>query len=436
MAEQAEAERAVLFVNLRGVPAEDRSALTAARRLGYAVDLLAPSLPAHAAGLVRRFRAVDTDDLEQALCAARALAGRGAPSGVLTWGDRGVELVALIGADLGLPALSAAAAHRARHKPSMREAVAAHDPGLVGRHMTVRDRVDIPPAVEWVGFPAVLKPAAAAGSMGIFEVRDRGQVEAAFAELSAWLRTAPRAWRGEREHGELVLDEFLAGPEFSVEGWVQDSAVTIAGITEKWTTDPFHLEYQHVHPYGRSEADQAVLRKGAERVVRALELDHCAFHLEAKLTPQGFRLIEVAARPAGDFIASHLIPLSTGIDFHANCIRIACGRPPVLGAADSLSAGVRFVLADVEGVYRGLDGLAEVLQLGSVEHVFMEIPIGTAVRLPPADYDTQRVAAVVARGPDRETVLDALDNAARHCLPHVTCVRVECPCDASGRAGS
>ena len=49
-------EPAILFVNLRGVPSEDRSALIAARRLGYAVDLVAPSLPAHAAGLVRQFR--------------------------------------------------------------------------------------------------------------------------------------------------------------------------------------------------------------------------------------------------------------------------------------------------------------------------------------------------------------------------------------------
>jgi biotin carboxylase len=413
------AEKSVLFVNLRGVPAEDRSALVAARRLGYAVDLVAPSLPAHATGLVREFRAVDTDDPEQGLCAARALADRTAPSGVLTWGDRGVELVALIAADLGLPALSPRAAHRARHKPSMRDA-AGRVPGLVGRHMAVRGRADLGPAVREVGFPAVLKPAAAAGSMGIFEVRDRDQAEAAFDLLSGWLREAPRAWRGACEHGELILDEFLEGPEFSVEGWVHGGTVTIAGITDKCTTDPFHLEYQHVHPSGRSQADQNVLREGTERVVRALELDHCAFHLECKLTPRGFRLIEVAGRPAGDFIASHLIPLSTGIDFHGNCIRVACGRPPVVAAVDSLFAGVRFLLADLEGVFQGLDGLAEVLQLGSVEHVFIEVPVGTTVRLPPSDYDTQRVAAVLTRGPDHGAVLDTLATAARHCLPHLT----------------
>jgi biotin carboxylase len=414
------AERAVLFVNLRGVPAEDRAALIAARRLGYAVDLVAPSLPAHARGLVREFLAVNTDDLEQGLRGARKLADHAKPSGVLTWGDRGVELVALIGADLGLPTLSTQAAHRVRHKPSMRDATAARAPGLVGRHRAVSDRADLERAMQEVGFPAVLKPAAAAGSMGIFEVGDRDQAERAFDRLSGWLREAPRAWRGTREDGELILDEFLGGPEFSVEGWVHEGAVTIAGITDKWTTDPFHLEYQHVHPARMPEADQEVLRDGTEQVVRALELDHCTFHLECKLTPKGFRLIEVAGRPAGDFIASHLIPLSTGIDFHANCIRVACDEPPIIRARDPLVAGVRFLLANREGVYRGLDGLDEVLQPGTVEHVFLEIPVGTTIRLPPADYDTQRVAAIVTRSCCHETVLTTLDTAARRCLPLVT----------------
>jgi hypothetical protein len=52
----------------------------------------------------------------------------------------------------------------------------------------------------------------------------------------------------------------------------------------------------------------------------------------------------------------------------------------------SLCAGVRFLLARSEGTLLG-DGLAEVLQMGAVEHVFMEVPVGSTLRLPPDDYD-------------------------------------------------
>jgi biotin carboxylase len=418
-------EPAVLFVNLRGVPAEDRAALIAARRLGYAVDLVAPSLPAHATGLVREFRAADTDDLDRGLRAACALASRAtpsraAPSGVLTWGDRGVELVARIGKELGLSALTPEAARRARHKPAMKAAASAV-PGLVGRHAPVSTPEDLDRAIRHVGFPAVLKPAAAAGSMGIFEVRDHAQARAAYDRLMRWLRQAPTAWRG-MDGGRLILDEFLTGPEFSVEGWVHDGEVTVAGITDKWTTDPFHLEYQHIHPSGTPEADQSAIRAGTERVVQALDFDHCAFHLECKLTPDGFRLIEVAGRPAGDFIASHLIPMATAIDFHANCVRVACGQPPRIPGprgTGPLYAGVRFLLAGDAGRFAGLDGLAGLLHLTSVEHVFLELPVGTEVRLPPDDYDSQRVAAVLVRAPDHAAVVEALDAAACLCVPRI-----------------
>ena len=45
------------------------------------------------------------------------------------------------------------------------------------------------------------------------------------------------------------------------------------------------------------------------------KIDHCAFHLEGRLTESGFKVIEIAARPAGGFITSHLIRLSSGHSF-------------------------------------------------------------------------------------------------------------------------
>jgi biotin carboxylase len=408
------AERAVLFVNLRGVPAEDRSALVAARRLGYAVDLVAPALPAHAAGLVRGFRAADTGDPDAGLAAALDLADRGRPAGVLTWGDLGVELTARIAERLGLPGLSPGVARRARHKVEMKAAAA----GLVGRNAPVTGPADLEPALAAVGFPAVLKPAAAAGSFGIFEVRDAVEARTAYDRLAALLPGVPVPWRGGAA-GELILDEYLDGPEFSVEGWVAGGVVTVAGITDKTTTDPYHLELRHVFPSAAAPAAQDAIRAGTDRVLRAIGLDHCAFHLECKLTSRGFRLIEVAGRPGGDYIASHLVPLATGIDLHAACIQIACGQQPPAPAPDGLAAGVHFLLADRPGRFAGVDELAGVLAMSRVEQVFTELPPGADVRLPPADFESQRVAAVLVRAPSPAEVGAALDAAAALAVPRI-----------------
>lgn len=56
------------------------------------------------------------------------------------------------------------------------------------------------------------------------------------------------------------------------------------------------------------------------------KIDHCAFHLEGRLTESGFKVIEIAARPAGGFITSHLIRLSSGHSFIEKIIDVAIGN--------------------------------------------------------------------------------------------------------------
>lgn len=57
------------------------------------------------------------------------------------------------------------------------------------------------------------------------------------------------------------------------------------------------------------------LKRKTKLAIQSLKIDHCAFHLEGRLTESGFKVIEIAARPAGGFITSHLIRLSSGHSF-------------------------------------------------------------------------------------------------------------------------
>jgi biotin carboxylase len=406
--------KTVLFVNLRRTPHEGRAALFAARRLGYDVVLLADKVPEYTAGLLADVAIVDTYDLDQAMAGARALADRHHVRGVVTWADRDVELVAQIGQALGLPAPTPAAARRARNKFEMKQAL-AHLDGVVPRHARVRTWADLEAAVHDIGLPAVLKPAGASGSKGIFELRRPDDLARAFAQL---LRIArPDSDPIFRHFGaEFIVEEYLAGPEFSVEGWVCNGQVHVVGISDKWTTDPYHLEYQHIHPTRLAERDQREICEKTALVVGTLGLDYCAFHLECKLTPRGFRLVEVAARIGGDYITSHLIPLSRRVDFYGQVIRVVMGEQPTWEPAEQLYAGVRFLLAGGDGRLVGLQGVEAALQLPAVEHLFLEAAPGTNITLPPDNFATQRVAAVIARHADYDVVNDTLEEAERRCV--------------------
>ena len=96
---------------------------------------------------------------------------------------------------------------------------------------------------------------------------------------------------------------------------MQNKEVFIAGITDKRVTPKFSLEYIAFFPSDKPEKVKDEIKKKTKLAIQSLKIDHCAFHLEGRLTESGFKVIEIAARPAGGFITSHLIRLSSGHSF-------------------------------------------------------------------------------------------------------------------------
>jgi biotin carboxylase len=404
------ASRCVLFVNLRRIPREGYEALLAARRLGYEVVLLGRSLPAFARPLVRDFREVDTADIGRALDEAMELVRAHAIAGVASWTEADVPLVAAIASQAALPGLTPAVAQLARDKCAMHEALG--DLGVVPAFARVRDLAGLHAAVDRIGFPAVVKPAGGVGSKGIFELRDDSSLEPAMRHLGRIARPAfDPVFR--QFDGELIVEEYVAGHELSVEGFVAGGEVSVVAVTDKLTTAPFHLELQHITPSGLPGDVVAQVIEHTTRIVTRLGFDHCSFHLEAIWGTAGLRFIEVAARPAGDYIACHLVPMATGVDFFENAVRVAVGAPLRIAPNRALHAGIRFVLAQSAGRFDGLCGFAEALYAPGYEHISLEVPIGTQVLLPPDHFGLQRVAAVRARHPDRQRVAELLAAACR-----------------------
>nr|QDO67121.1 PyrK [Streptomyces candidus] len=401
--------RSVLFVNLRRIKREGFESLVAARRLGYRVVLLGRALPEFAQPLVDEFHQVDTYDTDLALKTAREIAAANDLAGVVNFTEIDVQLVAAIAAELGLPGMPPEAAVLARNKLAMKQALAGID-GVLPKFARVSDLDDLCAAVADIGFPCVVKPTGASGSKGIFELHGESDLEPAMAELQ---RIADPSFDAVfRQFGaEFIVEEYLTGDELSVEGFVADGTVHQLLLTDKVTTVPFHLEVSHRLPSVLPAAAQDQILACSEKIVRALGFDNCAFHLEAKWDGERMRFIEVAARPAGDYIASHLVKAATGIDFFANVIRVATGEPLQLVPDRDLQAGLRFVFAESAGTFDGLDGVTELFEEPGYDHVFTEVPIGAQVALPPANFGSQRVAAVCARAHDRAGLDALLDTA-------------------------
>jgi biotin carboxylase len=413
------ARSTLLFVNVKSARHEGRAAILATLRLGCEVVLLS-GRPGSWGELVRREVFADFADEASMLATAHRLHHEFGFAGVVGWNEQAVQPAAKISAALGLPGPSPLAAMLARDKYKMRLAL-RQLPSLLPRYARFRTEAELARGLSHVGFPAVIKPVSSSAGNGVYEVSSRAEATAAWHELRQ-LRTdlvAP----DHRLLADFVVEEYMAGDEVSVEGWIYRGEVLVLAVTDKLTIGPHHLELQHILPSALSPAAIASAVECAAAVVTRLGLDNCAFHLEAKIDSGRARLVEVGARAGGGYIGSHLASLATGVDFYRETVRLALGERPLLAGShgpDGLHAGIRYLVAEQAGTFTGLAGIEPVLRLANVEHVFLARSPGERICLPPHSFAGRRVAAVVACHPTYQGVRDTLAQAARVCIPVVT----------------
>ena len=174
---------------------------------------------------------------------------------------------------------------------------------------------------------AILKPSRNSGSRGIAKVSrnmDKGD----------FIRAYDEALSESRDHSVLI-EQFIEGPEFSIEMIVWQGEIHVLTVTDKKTTGaPHFVELGHNQPSCFSATDVETLKAAAVAGVRALCVNNCACHAEAKLMNGKAYLMEVGARLGGDFISTELTHLSTGIDMVAAAIDVALGVEPDLSAKE------------------------------------------------------------------------------------------------------
>lgn len=174
---------------------------------------------------------------------------------------------------------------------------------------------------------AILKPSRNSGSRGIAKVSRN-------MDKDDFIRAYDEALSESRDHSVLI-EQFIEGPEFSIEMIVWRGDIHVLTVTDKKTTGaPHFVELGHNQPSCFSATDVETLKAAAVAGVRALGVNNCACHAEAKLMNGKAYLMEVGARLGGDFISTELTHLSTGVDMVAAAIDVALGVEPDLSAKE------------------------------------------------------------------------------------------------------
>ncbi|MEU6674213.1 ATP-grasp domain-containing protein [Streptomyces sp. NPDC046925] len=260
---------------------------------------------------------------------------------------------------------SSAAIRFLADKHAMRDLLARHGLSPVSFE-AVPTRRDVPGAVERVGLPAVVKPAALAGSRGVF----------------LWQRAHDRvAWTDLVDaygyDGPFLVEEYLRGPEYSVETLSQDGHHQIVGITEKLLgAPPLFVEVGHVHP-----APLAAHRRHAIEELTARFLTLCGYrfgpaHTEVIWTTRGPRIVESQPRLGGDRIP-RLVELACGLDIEQAVFAGLAGSPAEV-PQPTATAAVRFFTFP-PGRIDSIRGLEKVRKLPYVDELTLRLRPGDTV---------------------------------------------------------
>jgi biotin carboxylase len=402
----------ILVLNARTDPMERNVPFRTMRDLGLEVVLVSNlEEPGVDPALIDDLWVLDTFDVDGAIAEIeRRAATRSRPiDGIVTWGDRDVQLLARVADRLGLRGMPIAAADIARNKLRMREALAVR-PDLIPPFARVVSEDDLREAVDVIGYPAVLKPAGASSSKAVRVLEGHEPLGDVFRELSA-LADPRRDPAHSYLPGVFMLEGFMSGHEVSVEGLVTDDGVHVAAITDKETTHPHKIELSQVIPTRLPPETVDVLVQLANDVVAILGLRSCAFHLEAMVNGGRAKVVEIGARPAGGLIASHLVPLATGWNFTEQIIKNVLGLP-VTAPPDihdvQRAAGIRFLYVDPDsdGIFTGVRIPRDVAARLHGDW-WITMPKGTRVQ-PPIATNDHMVACALAVGHAADEVRDVL----------------------------
>ncbi|MFE5710105.1 ATP-grasp domain-containing protein [Streptomyces sp. NPDC056501] len=194
------------------------------------------------------------------------------------------------------------------------------------------------------GGPAVVKPRDAAGSEGVVCVDGPGEAAHALA----------RARRGLAD-GPVLIEEYVDGPEFSVEGIFAGGSPYALAVTRKLLAPGTFVEAGHTTPVELPGGRHTEIAHEATRALKALGLTHGVFHVECWLTDRGPVLGEVHVRPGGDWLHAMVEWAHPAFELFGSLHDDLLGLPVALPTHPVRGAAVRFVLPE-PGVVTGIDG--------------------------------------------------------------------------------
>ena len=358
-----------------------------AKALGLVTVVIDPQDEPPGKAEADHFFRIDGNDYDS----TKAVALENNVSGIVTGQmEKPLRLMAHLARELGFVFNSPEVTERCIDKWLMKEALTAnHVPCARGVLLKPGEQIRLP---DTIGYPVIIKPRDAFSSRGVYKCEDQKDVEKHLKESSAFSST-----------GDVIIEEFLQGREYSVEALTWNGETTIVQFTEKFITPyPRTVELGHLQPAGLDIAKRMEVSAIVMKALKALGVMNSASHTEVMVTDKGPYIIEVGARLGGDFIGSYLTRSSTGMSMDRAAVEIAMGFKPSHTLSFRAFSMIKYLEMPEGRIVEEVLPYDDILAMPGVVFATLFVKPGDIIR--PVSHSALRPGCIVAEADTRGEV--------------------------------
>ncbi len=316
--------------------------------------------------------------------------------------DMPMQSVAVVCHEMGLVGISKETALKATNKAFMRDALKENGVPvpLYYRVKGLSAFIDAVKNIRDKGYKCIVKPADNSGSRGVDLLKEDCDLEEAYNYTNQFSRS-----------GEIVVEEYMEGPEVSVETLAINGTVHVIQITDKLTTGaPYFVEMGHSQPSQLCDEIKDQIGAVAISANKAIGIKNGPSHTEIKVTKDGPKIVELGARLGGDCITTHLVPLSTGVNMVECSILIALGEIPDLRPKWNRGSAIRYLESE-QGIIQAIGGVDEACEVSGIKQVSIVHNVGDEAKEIRNSVD--RVGFVIAQADSAKDAVLACEEAKR-----------------------
>jgi len=354
-------------------------AIKEAKNLGLEVVAVDANPRATSIPFVDHFENIDLKDVPSLIDFAKSLYNNGGLSAVFTAATDFSSSVASIAEALSLPSHSLESSMNASDKVLMRS-VFEKNKIASPRFIEVSDVNDFDAKLlDDFSYPLVVKPSDNMGARGCRLVEKNENILPIIEKALTYSRSS-----------KIIIEEFIEGPEFSIEGLVFNGKLHITALADRHIYyPPYFVEMGHTIPstYPKEITDKIV--DLFVRGVHALGLSHGACKGDVFFDKKRGEAIvgEIAARLSGGYMSGWTAPYSSSINVTRLALQLALGDevdpiPSMPTKYNTTRFSSEMAYISIPGKVKEVMGLYDAKASHNIKDVFPRCEAGDKVVFP------------------------------------------------------